>query len=346
LLNDNGGQERVVTSLLPLMADSDLVLYFFKQTDRKGFTTALDIQRRLRSRLTSGAKQLLVETFTDQPVKDVTDEYIREKITERKLDGVIKVFPRSADDVMRVRKELEARIDWERSHTAAQSELFDRVLAGIGALRHQGQRTTNIEEIATLARGDKGAPIYLNHLRFVLQNLSDSGEIEYNPSIDKDLVVLDDPVFNQLRTDVPVYVGEHRGIVQRADIDKAFSTNPTFVAMLDRFYIANGIAIETTDGKGRIFPPYLDEDRPVEIPSEYRVLFEMGPPAVELEFQVEDFDLARLVRALIDLRLDCIDATQAEGLYSWGPQAHLYYHVNLVDRALGGRRLRLSYSVR
>ncbi len=345
LLNDNGGQERVVTSLLPLMADSDLVLYFFKQTDRRGFTTALDIQRRLHPRLTSGARQLLVETFTDQRVKEITDEHVKEKIAERKLDGVIKVFPKSLSEVSRFRKELEARIDWEHSHTAAQSELVDRVLHTIGTLRKRGRPTTNVDEISNLTKEDRGPPIYLKHLRFVLQNLSDSGEIEYNPSIDKDLVVLDDPVFNELRTNIPVYVGEHRGIVKLTDIEKAFSANPTFVAMLDRFYTSNGIAIETTDGKRRIFPPYLDDDRHVDL-KEYRPLFEMGPLAVELEFQVQDFDLARLIRALLDLRLDIIDATQTEGLFSWGAKAYLYYHVNFVDRSIGGGRLHFGYSMR
>jgi GTPase SAR1 family protein len=345
LLNDNGGQERVVASLLPLMADSDLVLYFFKQTDRRGFTTALDIQRKLQPRLTSTTKQLLVETFTDQPVKEITDKHIQEKINELKLDGVIKVFPKSPVEVLRFRKELEARIDWEHSHTAAQSEVVDRVLGTIGALRKQGHPTTNVDEIAKLTKEASGNPIYLKHLRFVLQNLSDSGEIEYNPTIDKDLVVLDDPVFNELRTNIPVYVGEHRGIIQMAEIEKAFNDNPTFVAMLDRFYTSTGIAIETGDGKRRVFPPYLDDDRHVDL-SELRPLFETGPKAIELEFQVQDFDLARLIRALIDLRLDCIDATQTEGLFSWGSRAYLYYHVNFMDRAVGGRRLRFGYSVR
>jgi len=346
LLNDNGGQERVLTSLLPMVTDSDLVLYFFKQTDRRGFMTALDLQRKLQPRLTSKAKQFLVETFTDQPVQDVTDDHVREKVLERKLDGVIKVYPQSVKEVARFRRELEAQIDWEHSHTAAQSEIVDRVRVAIAALREKRQPTTNVEEILNLARGSNGTPIYFNHLRFVLQNLSDSGEIEYNPNIDKDLVVLDDPVFNQLRTKIPVYVGEHRGIVRMTELERAFSGNATFVAMLDRFYTSTGIAIETEEGRGRVFPPYLDENRPVEIPPEFRQLHEAGPLTVELNFQVEEFDLGRLIRALIDLRLDCKDATQNEGLFSWGTKASLYYHVNLVERALGGRILRFGYSVR
>jgi len=345
LLNDNGGQERVVTSLLPLMADSDLVLYFFKQTDRKGFTTALEIQKKLQPRLASAAKQLLVETFTDQPLREITDGYLQQKIAERKLDGVIKVYPRDPGEVLRFRKELEALIDWEHSHTAAQSELVDRVRATVATLRKKGQPTTNVEEIVNLTKQDGGASIYPKHLRFVLQNLSDSGEIEYNPSIDKDLVVLDDPLFNELRTNIPVFVGEHSGILKEgwmSDIEKTLSANPTFIAMLDRFYTSTGIAIETADGKGRVFPSYLDDDRSVQVPKELE-----GKQAVELEFQMQgEFELGRLIRALIDLRLDCRDGTQKEGLFSWGSKAYLYYHVNLVDRALGGRTLRFSYLVK
>ena len=343
LLNDNGGQERVVTSLLPLMADSDLALYFFKQNDRQGFTTALDLQNRLQPRLTSKAKQVLVETYTDQPVHDITEGHILEKIAERKLQGLIKVDPRDPTQVARFRNDLEGLIDWGHSHTAAQSELVDRVVAAIKTLKKKEQPTTTVEELRNLARESLGPPIYLNHLRFLLQNLSDSGEIEYDPSIDKELVILDDPVFNVLRTKIPVYVGEHRGIVSLAEIHKEFTPHATFVAMLDRFYTSTGIAIESNDGTGRIFPPYLD-DRPVDI-EPFRTLFDADLLEVELEFRVRDFDLIRLIRALLDLRLDCKDATQTEGLFSWGSRALLYYHVNLVDLALGGRKLRFGYSV-
>src|SRR5207244_12609375 len=76
--------------------------------------------------------------------------------------------------------------------------------------------------------------------------------------------------------------------------DSALSGNGTFVAMRDRFYTSTGIAIETEEGRGRVFPPYLDENRPVEIPPEFRQLHEAGPLTVELNFQVEEFDLGRL----------------------------------------------------
>src|SRR5439155_15001089 len=87
-----------------------------------------------------------------------------------------------------------------------------------------------------------GKPIYAYHLKYLLRNMTDTGQLEYHERIG-DPVILDDPEFNELRTNIPVFAGERGGVVRESEIRERFPTKPTYVAMLDLFYTSNGISI-------------------------------------------------------------------------------------------------------
>src|SRR5207249_1699158 len=100
----------------------------------------------------------------------------------------------------------------------------------IDHLKREGKTVSSVGEIQALYEASTHSPIYGYTLKFLLRNLADSGQLEYHPKIG-DLVVLDDPEFNELRTNIPIYAGEKGGVVQWSDVVSRFADKPTYVAM-------------------------------------------------------------------------------------------------------------------
>jgi hypothetical protein len=343
MLNDNGGQEQLVGSLLPLVADSDAVLFFFKQTEIGGFRTALELHRRLKPDLNPGAKSYLVETYVDQPVKAVTDEFATSELKREKLDGLFKVVPIDLEQVAAFKAEFLGTLDWASSRAAVQSDSAAGLTKTIEQFKSAGKTVSTVEEIRSSFELTTKINISAHHLKFLLRSMTDSGQLEYYPKVG-DSVVMDDPEYNELRTDIPVFAGEHGGRVLVEEVGRRFPKNPKYVKMLDRFYLANGISIAFSEDKARIFPAFL-EDRALAIPADFLPYIADPAPPVVLNFPDRDLDLSTLLTALSDLRLDCVDVTKTEGLFSWGTRALVYYQMLETQSALAGRRLQLSYKV-
>ena len=344
LLNDIGGQDQVIATSLHMAADSDVVLFFFKQTDMGGFRTALDLHRTLRPLLSRGAKTYLVETFTDHTLKAVSDDFVGSQSESESFDGLFKICPLRQPDVERFKTDFVRGVDWSRARQAVQSASAEGILKTIAALKLRGVTVIGLDEVKSEFERVTGTTIYQYHLKFLLQNLTDLGEVEYYPSV-SDRVVIDDPEFNELRTNIPVYASEKGGILRVGEVPKRFpDSNPAYIAMLDRYYVANGVAIPFADDTGRIFPIFL-ESRPLRISEAFSGLLESAGPSTSLRFRVADFDLSRLIHALCDMDLNCQDATSNEGLFSWGHKAAIYYHVEQSRSTLTGPVLKIDHKV-
>ncbi len=341
LLNDNGGQEQVIGTLLPLAADSDVVLFFFKQTEVGGFRTALQLHRRMKPLLGSSAKSFLVKTYIDHPLKAISDEHIASQMVAEGFDGIFKLDPRSVDQVNAFKHEFLQTLDWSQARPAVQSTSAAGLSKTIEQLKRDGKTVSNVTEIQSSFELTTGSSIYGYHLKFLLRNLADSGQLEYYPQIG-DIVILDDPEFNELRTNIPVFAGERGGVLRWDDVNSRFPGKSIYVAMLDLFYTTNGVSIPFGDGQGRIFPAFLEE-RTLNIPPEFAPYVVDSSPLTVLSFPVPEFELAPLLTALVDLDLDCKDATKNEGLFAWGPKACVYYHLVLTQSTLEGPRLKVSF---
>ncbi len=344
LLSDNGGQEQVIGTLLPLSADSDVVLFFFKQTELGGFRTAVDLRRRMKPLLGSGARSFLVETYTDQPVKGVTDDYIASQIVAEGFDGIFRVSPPNIDQVEGFKKEFLERLDWAQARPAVQSASAVGLNKTIDKLKSQGKTVSNVDEIRAAFEATTKSPIYVYHLKFLLRNLTDSGQLEYYPKIG-DTVVLDDPEFNRLRTDIPIFAGERGGIVRWTEVSQRFPGKSKYVAMLDMYYTGNGISIPFGEDHGRIFPAFLHANRVLDIPREVAPYIVDSGVLTVFSFPVVDVELATLLTAVCDMQLDCIGATQNEGLFAWGSKACVYYHLVSSQSRLEGPRLKVTFKV-
>lgn len=343
MLNDNGGQEQVIGTLLPLNADSDAVLYFFKQTELSGFKTALDLHRQMSRLVMSHTKSYLVETYTDHTLKAVTDEYIREQIKTEGFTDWFKVTPLDASQVASFKEKFLRQLDWTKARRAIQSSSAEKLSKLIESLKTQGITVTSVGDIKQQFESVTQNPIYSYHLKFLLRNLADTGQLEYYPKIG-DIVVLNDPKFNELRTNIPILAAEHGGIVWWGQIEDKFSRNSIFVKMLDLFYTSSGISIPFGDKNGRLFPSFLEE-RQLNVSTPYKRFFKNVGTLDELTFETHNIQLDSLLAALIDMELDCIDVSKSEGLFAWGTKAILYYHIVSSNSLLGGSKLVFSYKI-
>jgi hypothetical protein len=341
LLNDNGGQEQVIETLLPLASDSDVVLFFFKQTEVGGFRTAIQLHRRMKPLLGPSARSFLVETYTDHRLKAISDDQIKSQMTAEGFDGIFKVSPIMIEQVEIFKREFLQKLDWSQARPAVQSASAVGLSNTIEQLKREGKTVSSVSEIQALYEASTGSPIYGYTLKFLLRNLADSGQLEYYSSIG-DIVVLDDPEFNELRTNIPIYAGERGGVVRWDDVVSKFPSKPTYVAMLDLFYLANGVSIAFGDKQGRIFPAFL-EQRALNIPPELSRYVLNSDTLTVQSFPIADVGLTTLLTALVDMELDCKDATKNEGLFAWGSKAFLYYQLVPTQSTLKGPLLKVSF---
>lgn len=340
IMSDNGGQEQVLETLLPLTIDSDIILYLFKKTDIRSFKNAIKFHERVKSQAFFGAKSFLVETHTDEDLTAVTDEYISKLNDSSDFEGLFKLNTRDIKQVNDLKDQLLKKINWSYARTVYQSGTAAKLFSTIDTLKSRKTGVTSFDKIKEEFEQQSGSTISKSALKFLLRNLSDAGILEYYPDIGDD-VILNDPEFNKLRTDVPVYAGEHDGIVEINTVYDKFPSNTTQVDMLDRFYGNNGISIKF--GEKRIFPALLAE-RPLRVPDEVSKYIDSGK-IDKFEFKSGDINLYPLLSAMSDLNLDCLDITKNEGLFSWGSRSYLYYSINYSHTRRSGDTVELGYKV-
>lgn len=340
LLNDTGGQEQVTSTLLPLAADSDVALYFFQQTDPAALRASIDLLRRMRNIADSQGQSFFVQTHTDHEMQATPDEQVHKQVENYGLDGIFKVAPIDDEDVDRFKDEFRQRLDWTQARKAVLSASADALTTLIEELRKEGKTAFYVDDLWEMFKERTGRDIYKYHLTFLLRNMSDAGQLEYYSSVG-DTIVLDDPEFNRLRTEIPIFVQEKGGIVAWDDVRAMYPDHSTYLAMLDAYYQSNGISIEFGRRGGRLFPGHL-ESRPLAVPEDVADYLKTSD-ASDVDYPAQDENLPVLLRGLCDLDLACLDATKEEGVFAAGSNAFLYYKIKGTQSLLDGPSLNVRY---
>lgn len=343
IFNDNAGQEQVVNTLLPLVIDSDIILFFFKQTSSPTFRTALDLHNRILHLISNKTRNFLVETFTDDKNSNVRNSYIESKLSEDKFDSILKVSPINIEEVEIFKEKLKSLLDWSQARTALQSVYLSTLTETINKMRTEGITITDVDEIKKRFEERGNRKIYKDHLKFLLENLSDSGLLEFYPTIEGK-VVLDDEVFNKLRSRIPVIVEEKSGIVKWEDIKKEFTGQEKYIEMLDQFYTSNSISIRFNEDLERVFPARII-DRQLNIDQKLKNSLDSGEPPAKVEFDYTGFDMFIFLSGLKDINLEVVDISLKEGVFKWGQKAHLYYRVLELPSIISGSVLEFSYKI-
>lgn len=264
---------------------------------------------------------------------------IQELIEENRIAGNLRVCPIDGTGVEELKDYLLKEISWDKARTMIQTITSAGVLRTIVALQENDARVISLEEFVTNYEKETGLHIAKSHLKFLLRDCSNQGLIEYNPEA-LDLIILNDPEYNRLKTNIPIYVMKKNGIVSIPELRVAFD-NSKFLPVIDAMYLKYKVAIENSER--RIFPELLRE-KSVSIPKQFVDI--LGEISTERRLiRDQKIDLGRFIEALSELQLRCVDVSKRDGLFSWGSSACIYFGFERIGNVLDGFSIRWNYRI-
>lgn len=340
IFHDHGGQETVLGTFLPFLTDSDIILILFQQNDRHSFDIALKTLEYLRQNLGPETKTFFVQTFIDQEVNDIDEPLVEHLVDEGKTNGYFKLCPSIGEGVEELKTHLQKEISWEKARTMIQSEYADAAMKTILTLQRKDVNVIRFDDLGEVYTKIRGPQVSARHLRFLLKDLSNQGIIYYYPEV-SDLVILNDKEYNELLTNVPIFVEKKNGIVPFDELDKTFR-HPEYLAILDSVYLNYKISLKNREL--RIFPEKLKSGR-IRIPEPYNTLLRSLPGPDEKLLNFQRIEIGRLIEALSELNMGCVDASQTEGLFSWGENACVYYSFQDSGDAIRGYKVKCTYFI-
>jgi WD40 repeat protein len=339
ILHDHGGQETVLSTFLPFLLDSDIVLILFQQNDITTFNKALQIYDALEPKIADRAKVFFVQTHIDEKMAEFNEGIIEGFIKDRKIVDNLKVCPKDGKGIGELKANVLKEISWDNARIMIQTIYANGVLQTIMALQEKNVSAISLEEFATYYEKVTGLHVAKSHLKFLLSDHSNQGTIEYNPEI-LDLIIFNEPEYNKLKTDIPIYVMKRNGIVTVEELRKEFKDS-RFLPVIDAMYLKNRIAIENFEQ--RIFPELLSE-KPVEVPERFAEYLK-GTPTDTRFLPDQKVGNERLLEALSELKLKCVNASKCSGLFSWEENALIYYNFERTGNFFDGFFVRWDYRI-
>jgi len=339
IFHDHGGQETVLGTFLPLLADSDIILVLFQKNDKITFTTALETLEQLRKSLNPKTKIFFVQTFVDQDVHDFDENVLKKIIEEKKISGHFEVCPPTGQGIELLKAQLMKEVSWEDARIMIQSQHADGAIKTISSLVEKDVNVIAFDDLKDYYFEVLGSKVSARHLKFLLRDLNNQGIIDYHPEVSS-LVIINDEEFNKLRTNVPIFVETKNGIVSLDVLDKHFD-HYEYLTILDLIYQNYKIAIKNRDV--RIFPEKL-KAKQISVPEPYSTLLKDQAPK-ERFFRFQEVEISRLIEALSELNLGCVDASQTDGLFSWGELACVYYSFQTLGDAIRGYKVNCTYFI-
>lgn len=339
IFHDHGGQKTVLGTFLPLLSDSDIVLVLFQKNDNSTFTTALDTLEQLKKSLDPRTKIFFVQTYIDEDVRDFDESRLKKIIEEKRIDGYYEACPPTGKGVEFLKDQLMKEISWKDARIMIQSQYVDAAIKTISALVEKDVNVIQFEDLKNHYLETLGTGVSTRHLKFLLRDLSNQGIIDYNPEVSS-LVIINDEEFNKLRTNVPIFVETKNGIVSMAELERNFD-HDEYLTILDSIYENYRISIKNREQ--RVFPEKLKTQK-ISVEEPYKTLFKgLGPE--ETLFPHQAVEISRLIEALSELNLGCIDASQTDGLFSWGELACIYYSFQTLGDAIRGFKIACTYFI-
>jgi WD40 repeat protein len=339
IFHDHGGQKTVLGTFLPLLADSDIILVLFQKNDKTTFTTALETLEQLRKSLNPKTKIFFVQTFVDQDVHDFDENVLKKIIEEKKISGHFEVCPPTGQGIELLKVQLMKEVSWEDARIMIQSQHADGAIKTISGLVEKDVNVIAFDDLKDHYFEVLGSKVSARHLKFLLRDLSNQGIIDYHPEV-SNLIIINDEEFNKLRTNVPIFVETKNGIVSLDELDKNFD-HYEYLTILDSIYQNYKIAIKNRDV--RIFPEKLKAQQ-ISVPEPYSTFLKDQAPE-ERFFRFQEVEISRLIEALSELNLGCIDASQTDGLFSWGELACVYYSFQTLGDAIRGYQVNCTYFI-
>lgn len=339
IFHDHGGQETVLGTFLPFLIDSDIILILFQQNDRRTFTTALQTFDQLKKSLNPKTKTFFVQTFTDQDINEVDEETIKKLVDEKQINGHLKVCPPHGRGIERLKTLMLKEVSWKDARIMIQSKYASCALETISTLQEKAVNVVSFEDFMDFYTKKLGSKVSKRHLKFLLRDLSNQGIVDFYPEI-SNLIIINDENYNRLRTNVPIFVEKRNGIVSFRELVDSFGYTE-YLSILDAVYQNYKICIRNNDL--RVFPEKLKQGQ-ISIPKPYITLLKDIQPEEKL-LHHQEIEISRLIEALSELNLSCIDASQTEGLFSWRENACIYYKFEAIGDAIRGYKVKCIYFI-
>ena len=339
ILHDHGGQETVLSTFLPFLLDSDIVLILWQQNDVTTLRKALQVYDELEPKIADKVRIFLVQTHIDEKMGEFDEGIIEKLIKKGKIVDNLKVCPKDGKGVEELKARVLNEISWDNARIIVQTVNANGVLQTIMALQEKNVTAIPLEQFVRHYEKITGLRIAKTHLKFLLSDYSNQGIIEYNPEV-LDLIIFNEPEYNKLKTDIPIYVMKKQGIVTVDELRKEFKDS-RFLPVIDAMYLKYRIAIENFEQ--RIFPELLSEE-PIEISDKFTEYLKEAPTNTKF-LPDQKIDAERLLEALSELNLRCINGSKFSGLFSWEENALVYYNFDRSGNFFDGFFIRCDYRV-
>jgi len=340
ILTDYGGQETALSTFLPFLLDSDIILILWQQNDITTLRKAFQILYDLKPKVADSVKIFFVQTHIDE--KKIP-EFDQRTIMELKEEGGIidnfKISSKFGTGIDDLKSSVLKEISWDKARIIVQTISANAVLQTIMALQDMNIAAVTPEEFVEYYKTETNLAIGKTHLKFLLRDYSNHGIIEYNSDI-LDLIIFNHPEYNQLRTDVPIYVMKQDGIIRNEDLSKNFNGS-RFLPVIIAMYLKYRIAIENFEQL--IFPKLLS-DNMRDIPEPYLSRLRLAPINTKY-LPDKEIDMDVLLRALSELQLRCIRASKRSGVFSYEENATIYYKFEKGGDPFEGSHLKCNFRV-
>lgn len=339
IFHDHGGQQSVLQTFLPFLTDSDIILILFKQTDRSTFVKAYEILNQLKSITNKQTKFFLVQTHIDNQMNDVDSKQIEILKNSNKITDCLKISSTTNKGVEDLKSRLVQEISWPNSRIMMQSEHSLGLSKTIMDLQKNDATVLSFNEFKKHYKKITQFDIPTRHLKFLLESFTSQGLIEYYSEIES--IIIRDDNFERLRTDIPIMVEQHDGIISIKDIEKEFGKSQ-YTYILDKVFLNSNLSIKYDDL--RIFPSFLKKEA-IQINEPYKTFLENALIKDELLFSFQNINLKNLIKSLTELKLNCIDASTTEGIFAWQTNACVYYTISEIGNTLTGKKIKLTYFI-
>lgn len=323
VLHDHGGQETVLDTFIPFMKDSDIILIFYKQVDKSTFERALNVLEEIKGNISENTKIYFVQTFIDHQLDEIKFSYekIERLIENHDIVDLLKISPSKNIGLDAFEEKILRNIDWNTTKIMVQSPFIEGIGSAFSSVQQKGYSALPFETFREIYQKVVGKNISKRHLEFLLKDYTNQGVIEFYPEI-SDLIIFNDEEFNIMRTDLPMFVDQMKGVVDIKTLKTKF-LNEEFLTILDEMYVKSGTAIK--NGDLRIFPHKLPEGQS-ELPENYKECI-ADEEKNELLLTPKKIKIDRLITALSELELQCLELTKSEGLFAWEDNAFIYYFI-------------------
>jgi hypothetical protein len=337
--HDHGGQETQLDTFIPQVMDSDIILIFYKKTDNATFSKAVEILKQIRKKMGNNIPVYFMETFIDHELDDITAGSREELLDKNAINGIVKLSPKANTGFNDFEKMVLNNINWTKARKMVQSPYIQGISIAL-TLLHNKKYDVVLFDIFKQIYQDQviGGKISERHLKFLLEDYSNQGIIEYYPRI-SDLIILDDKQFNKMRTDIPKFAAEQGGAITTEQLLAAFK-NEEYLHILDEMYSQSGVTIR--NGNIRIFPRMLADT--ITIPKSFEEKFtDVEEKSIYIDYQ--DIEISRLLEQFSELNLQCINIAKKEGLFAWEDNAFIYYFFQEDRKSVFKKYIKFSYCI-